>query len=282
MPELPEVETVGRGLSAKLQGQTLTKLELRRDGLRFPFPAKLSSTVKGQRLTRIERRAKYLLIHLSGGGALLLHLGMSGRLLICDHDDGTRHLHDHVIFHMDGGTIVRFNDARRFGLLDYVKNAAHAQQHQLLAHLGPEPLDEGQFTASYLHDALATKRIAIKLAIMDQAVVVGVGNIYASEALYLAKISPLRAANSLTKADCTRLVKCIRLVLDKAIAAGGSSLRDYVQASGELGYFQHQFAVYDRAGQACPDCSCSLKKTGGIQRISQGGRSTFWCPQQQK
>lgn len=282
MPELPEVETVGRGLSAKLLGRTLTKLELRRDGLRFPFPPKLSAHVKGQRIERIERRAKYLLIHLSNRAALLLHLGMSGRLLICDHDDGSRHQHDHVIFHFDNGMIVRFNDARRFGVLDYVPPATNPLSHKLLAKLGPEPLDDLQFTSTYLHLALSSKRIAIKLAIMDQAVVVGVGNIYASEALYLAKISPLRPANSLSKADCTRLVKGIRSVLEKAIAAGGSSLRDYVQTSGELGYFQHQFAVYDRAGEGCPNCTCALKKTGGVQRLTQGGRSTFWCPLQQK
>lgn len=281
MPELPEVETVCRGLAKSITGKTLARLELRRKGLRFPFPKGLAQQTEGRRITAIRRRAKYILIDLAGGDTLIAHLGMSGRMVIADAAEKyTPEKHDHVIFHLkDGGRVV-FNDARRFGVLD-IAPTADIEQTRHFAHLGPEPLDAA-FSAAYLQAALALRKTAVKIAIMDQELVVGVGNIYAAEALFESRIDPARPAQSLSGAEVRKLWAAIRKVLEKAIAAGGSSIRDYVQSDGELGYFQHQWAVYDKEGQKCRGCTCPLQKTGGIKRITQGGRSTFYCPSRQK
>lgn len=281
MPELPEVETVCRGLAKALTGCTLARLELRRRGLRFPFPRGLAQKCAQQRITAIRRRAKYILVDLSGGDTLIAHLGMSGRMVIVGRDEKHRaEKHDHVIFHFTDGTRVVFNDARRFGVLDIAAQKDLARSRHF-AHLGPEPLGD-DFTPAYLAARLANKKTAIKIALMDQALVVGVGNIYAAEALFEARIDPARAAMTLSSSEIKKLWAAIRKVLDKAIAAGGSSIRDYVQSDGELGYFQHQWAVYDKEGQKCRGCTCPLPKTGGIKRITQGGRSTFYCPARQK
>jgi formamidopyrimidine-DNA glycosylase len=274
MPELPEVETVCRGLARVLTGASFTKITLRRKDLRFPLPPRLEALLKNQKITALERRAKYILMHFAHGKSLLLHLGMSGRMVM---DDGTEPLqkHDHVVFLTDKGLRVRFNDARRFGMMDVVDSNA-AQEHKLLRHLGAEPFAEN-FTGAYLHEKLKGKKTAVKLAIMDQEVVVGVGNIYASEALYDAGISPLRAGGKITKAEAARLVADIRKVLQRSIEKGGSTLRDYVQADGGLGYFQHEFAVYGRTGESCKRCGKPC-----ITRIQQGGRSTFFCAKTQK
>jgi formamidopyrimidine-DNA glycosylase len=270
MPELPEVETTLRGLEKVLLNRTLLSVEIRRKDLRFPLPADMHKTLIHQRITSMERRAKYMLVHFAHGQTLLIHLGMSGRMTI---DDGVEPLapHDHVIFKTDGGQRIRYNDARRFGMMDIVATAKTAQ-HKLLKNLGVEPLGHA-FTAATLHTKIQNKKIAIKLAIMDQAVVVGVGNIYASEALYGAGINPMRSANTLNQNECKKLVSAIQSVLKRAIEKGGSTLRDYVQSDGELGYFQHEFAVYGRSGLPCKNCTCE----GGIQKITQGGRSTFFC-----
>jgi len=276
MPELPEVETTGRGLTANLLGRTLTSLEQRRKDLRHPIPMRLQEQLSGAKLIAVDRRAKYLLLRFSNQRTLLVHLGMSGRLVIDDHDDGARGPHDHLVFHFSGGKIVRFNDARRFGCVDLLTTGTEAT-HKLLRDIGPEPL-ERSFTPKVLHTACAGRQTAIKLALLDQHIVAGIGNIYACEALYLAGINPKRAAGSISLEEFKRLVPAIKKVLKAAIDAGGSSLRDYVQTSGELGVYQNNFAVYDREGQACPDCTCHE----GVQRFTQGGRSTFWCRSKQR
>jgi formamidopyrimidine-DNA glycosylase len=275
MPELPEVETVRRGLALRMTGRQIVRAELRRPDLRRPFPPMLAERLDGARIGVLTRRGKYILMELDDSGTLLLHLGMSGRITMGSGD--TPHApHDHVILTLDDGTVVRFNDARRFGLIDYIQRGAEAA-HPLLAGMGPEPLESG-FDARYLRSALAGKMTPIKSALLDQRVVAGLGNIYVCEALYRARLSPRRLAATVGGQRAARLVEAIRSVLDEAIAAGGSSLRDYVQTNGELGYFQHRWAVYGKEGEPCPDCTCAL----GVQRITQAGRSTFFCSKHQR
>lgn len=279
MPELPEVETVCRGLAQSLNGLRISHVDVRSKGLRQPFLPHLASNLQGRTLHSVTRRAKYILMNLDDEQTLILHLGMSGRAVI-ERGEFQPQKHDHLILTFAKGLALRLNDARRFGLCGLAKTDT-LPQHPWLIKLGPEPFDS-MFTGAWLHSQLATRSTAIKLAIMDQNLLVGVGNIYASEALFDSGISPLRPANSLSRKECANLVASIQKVLTAAIAAGGSSLRDYVQSDGELGYFQTQFAVYDRAGQPCPTCTCSIKKTGGIQKITQGGRSTYYCGKKQK
>ena len=277
MPELPEVETVRRGLAVRLEGRRLVKVEQRRHDLRWPLPEGFAARLTGRRVERIARRAKYLLFELDGPDTLIGHLGMSGRLYLAPPGAvAAAGPHDHLRFHTEEGWLLTFQDARRFGMMDLWPSDRLAE-HKLLRDLGPEPLSNG-FNGPSLSDALAGKRTPIKAALLDQKVVAGLGNIYVSEALYHAGVSPKRLAASVAGARAERLVPAIKQVLERAIAAGGSSLRDYVQASGELGYFQHQFAVYDREGERCPECSCK----SGIRRLVQAGRSTFYCPARQK
>lgn len=277
MPELPEVETIVRGLAARLAGRRLARLELHREDLRAPIPKGLRRKVEGRRIERVARRAKYILVHLEGGGVLLLHLGMSGRLVLVDPGDrSAREAHDHVVIILDDGTRIRFNDPRRFGILDFTQENA-LDRHPLLARLGPEPLGNG-FNGESLAKALAGKRLPIKAALLDQQLVAGLGNIYVCESLFEAGISPRRVAATVTGERAERLVDAIRDVLRRAITAGGSSIRDYVQASGELGYFQHHWAVYGREGERCPGCDCAA----GIRRIVQSNRSTFYCAKRQR
>jgi formamidopyrimidine-DNA glycosylase len=275
MPELPEVETVRRGLALKMNGRRIMRAELRRLDLRRPFPAALAARLDGARIGEIGRRGKYILIELDTDGLLLLHLGMSGRVTASSGDlpDAP---HDHVVLTLDDGTVIRFNDARRFGLLDYLKRG-EAAQHPLLSGLGPEPL-EPEFDGAYLAAALAGKMTPIKSALLDQRIVAGLGNIYVCEALFRAGISPRRRAASIGRGRVDRLVAGIKSVLTEAIEAGGSSIRDYVQADGELGYFQHRWAVYGHEGDPCPGCDCG----GGVRRIVQSGRSTFFCAKRQR
>jgi formamidopyrimidine-DNA glycosylase len=275
MPELPEVETVRRGLALKISGRRIVRAELRRPDLRRPFPSALAERLDGARIGALGRRGKYILIELDSDGLLLLHLGMSGRLTV-----GSAALpvapHDHVVLMLDDGTVVRFNDPRRFGLVDYLNRGDEAQ-HPLLAGLGPEPLDPG-FDGAYLGTALAGKVTPIKAALLDQRIVAGLGNIYACEALFRAGVSPRRLARSIGPARAARLAAAIKMVLTEAIAAGGSSLRDYVQADGALGYFQHHWTVYGHEGDPCPGCDCG----GAVRRIVQSGRSTFFCAKRQR
>lgn len=277
MPELPEVETVRRGLLPHLQGQRIVRAEARRPDLRWPLPVDLVQVLTGARVTDLRRRSKYLLADLDRGGTLLMHLGMSGRLLVegaglsgFHRDPAILPRHDHVVLVTAAGTTITFNDARRFGMVDLIREG---EAHPLLGHLGPEPLGE-DFTPASLATAFGGRRVPVKQALLDQKIVAGLGNIYVSEALHRAGIDPRRAAGRIGAARLSALVGHIRDVLTDAIAAGGSSLRDHRQASGELGYFQHSFRVYDRAGQPCPRPGCG----GLIRRIVQSGRSSFYCP----
>lgn len=282
MPELPEVETVRRGLAPVMEGARLERLELRRDGLRWPFPSGMADRVGGQMIHRLRRRSKYLLMDI-GPDVVLVHLGMSGRMTVSGAPLGAFHRphaapekHDHVIFHLGGGARVTFNDPRRFGALD-VFSAAQEPNHKLLRHLGPEPLGNG-FNAEILALRLAGRRSPIKTALLDQRIVAGLGNIYVCEALYQAGIHPERPAGRISAARIGKLSTAIRDVLLEAIDAGGSSLRDHRQASGDLGYFQHRFRVYDREHQPCQTTKCG----GTITRIVQSGRSSFYCPRCQR
>jgi formamidopyrimidine-DNA glycosylase len=273
MPELPEVETVVRGLRPKLEGQRLDRVEQRRPDLRFPLPQNFAKRLTGRRVERIVRRAKYMLLHLDDGSVLLCHLGMSGRMTIVEQVPGAERLpldrHDHVIFTTGAGTEIRYNDARRFGIMDLIAEAALAA-HPLLRALGPEPLGN-DFNGPALAAALKGKRTPIKAALLDQQVVAGLGNIYVCEALFFAGLSPRRLAYTVQGNRTEKLAAAVRQVLTRAIEAGGSSLRDYVQANGELGYFQHEWAVYGREGEACRGCGAAIK------RLVQSGRSTFHC-----
>lgn len=266
MPELPEVETTMRALARRLEGRRFASVEQRRADLRFPLPERLKERLAGRGLAGFARRAKYIQLLLDDGNTLLLHLGMSGRLLFDGPPAGP---HEHLTFHFDDGTVLRFVDPRRFGMLD-LWPTADLGAHRWLAHLGLEPL-ANSFDGRALLARLAGRQVALKVAIMDQRHVVGVGNIYASESLFRAGLSPLRLAATLGPTRAGRLAAAIREVLLDAIDAGGSSLRDYVQSNGELGNFQTMFRVYDRAGQPCPSCG------GTVARLTQGGRATFFC-----
>lgn len=277
LPELPEVETVRRGLLPHMEGQRIARAEVRRPDLRWPLPPDLVQVLTGARVTALRRRSKYLLLDLDRGGTLLMHLGMSGRLLVEDiglagfhRDPAVLSRHDHVVLVTESGITITFNDARRFGMVDLLHEG---ESHRLLQNLGPEPFDDS-FDTSYLRDKLSGRRLPVKQALLDQKIVAGLGNIYVSEALHRAGIDPRRAAGRIGEARIADLVEHIRDVLTDAIAAGGSSLRDHRQASGELGYFQHSFRTYDREGDPCPKQNCG----GVIRRIVQSGRSTFFCP----
>lgn len=279
MPELPEVETVRRGLQPHLEGRRIARLSLNRDGLRWKFPPDLVQTATGATVTGLRRRSKYVLLDLDREASILIHLGMSGRMLIEDAGVGDFHRdpsilprHDHVVFETDEGTRITLNDARRFGMVDLIRGNS-----PLLDVLGPEPL-ENSFTGAVLSAAFEGRRAPVKAALLDQGVVAGLGNIYVSESLHRAGIDPRCAAGRIGRARLDALVGHIRDVLSEAIAAGGSSLRDHRQATGELGYFQHSFRVYDREGAPCPRPGC----TGTIHRIVQSGRSSFWCPSCQR
>jgi formamidopyrimidine-DNA glycosylase len=279
MPELPEVETVRRGLLPVMEGALIARAEVNRPDLRWPLPSGMAERLTGKRITALRRRSKYLLADLDSGETLLIHLGMSGRMLISGavlgqfhHDHPAPQKHDHVVLHMDGGARVTFNDARRFGAMDLMPTGI-AMEHPLLAGLGPEPFGN-EFSESYLAARLKGRRTPIKAALLDQAVVAGLGNIYVAETLYRAHVSPLRLAGDLTSRSISLIVQAIREVLAEAIEAGGSSLRDFRQANGELGYFSKHFQVYDREGQPCETPGCR----GTVTRSVQSGRSTFWCP----
>lgn len=278
MPELPEVETVCRGLAPFLEGHRLNRVDQRRKGLRFPFPRGFAKRLTGRRVVTLRRRAKYILGHMDDGTVLIIHLGMSGRMTITQPGQNAPEpgKHDHVVFETDEGAVIMFNDVRRFGVMT-LEAEDKLDLHPLLKDIGPEPLGN-EFSAAYFSQVLKGKKTPIKSALLDQKVVAGVGNIYACEALYRAGISPKRLAASVAGARAERLVPAVRDVLSEAIAKGGSTLRDYVQTDGELGYFQHEFAVYGREGEPCPGCDCNKS----VQRIVQSGRSTFYCAKRQR
>jgi formamidopyrimidine-DNA glycosylase len=291
MPELPEVEIVRRGLEPVLAGQRFVRVETRRRDLRFPFPPRFSERLEGNTVTRLDRRAKYLLAVLSSGEVLVMHLGMTGRFTVRSRAAKEPYLlgdfefegraeakHDHVVFHMSNGAAITYNDARRFGFMLLVSQAK-IDAHPLFKGLGVEPLGP-MLTASYLADRAAGRRSDLKAFLMDQRIVAGLGNIYVCEALFRAGLAPARRTSALAKKNgapapsADRLVRAIRAVLEGAIAAGGSTLRDYRKADGSRGGFQHAFSVYGREGAPCVRPGCR----GIVRRSIQGGRSSFYCP----
>jgi formamidopyrimidine-DNA glycosylase len=267
MPELPEVETTRRGIAGAVTGQTITNVTIRDRRLRWRIPADFETSVAGRRILSVERRAKYLLLR-TDGGTLLIHLGMSGSLRVLAGESPAR-LHDHVELGLGNGMLLRFNDPRRFGSFHFV--TGEVAEHPLLASLGPEPLAE-DFTGELLFRRSRRRRVAVKQFIMDSHVVVGVGNIYASEALFRAGIRPGRGAGRLSRDDCRRLAEAIRAVLASAIDSGGTTLRDYVNAEGLPGYFRQRLFVYERRDEPCRRCASAIRA-----RV-QGGRATYWCP----
>jgi len=291
MPELPEVETVRRGLAPALVNHALVRVETRRGDLRVPFPPRFSERLTGRRVLGLARRAKYLLAELDKGETLVMHLGMSGRFTLHSPRHAEKHVrvrhrtpedgsgrgpHDHVVMETEQGTRIVYTDHRRFGLMTLIATD-ELPRHPLFKGLGPEPLDP-KFTPKSLSAALKDKRTPIKAALVDQGIVSGIGNIYACEALFRAGISPRRRAAAVAGPRTARLVRAIKEVLREAIKAGGSTLRDYAHADGELGEFQHAFQVYQRGGEPCPRKGCK----GTIKRLVQTGRSTWYCPSCQR
>ena len=282
MPELPEVETVRRGLAPVMEGRRLARVIQRRPDLRWPLPERFAERLTGRRVLALGRRSKYLLVALDGpdgGETLIVHLGMSGRMLVEDgvlgdfaHSAGGDGKHDHVVFEIEGGARVTFNDARRFGAMDLWPTAA-LDAHRLLAALGPEPLGNG-FGGAHLAERFAGRTTSVKAALLDQRNVAGLGNIYVCEALHRAGISPKRRAGSIGRPRVEALAAAVRETLEDAIRAGGSSLRDYRQADGELGYFRHAFRVYGREAAPCLREGCR----GVVRRVVQSARSSFFCP----
>jgi formamidopyrimidine-DNA glycosylase len=279
MPELPEVETVMRGLQSRLQGQRIISAVARRHDLRWPIPERLSEALMGTTVTGFRRRGKYILMQLNTGFSILFHLGMSGRMVLTSSRSNAQTPHEHLVLAFDEGWQLGFIDPRRFGSVDLMSTDLE-NRHRLLADLGPEPLEDS-FTAPLLATALVGKRTSIKAALLDQTTVAGLGNIYICEALFRARISPLRSAHTILGARADRLVSTIKATLNEAIAAGGSSLRDYVQPDGELGYFQNAWKAYGREGEPCERCP-GPPVCAGLRRIVQAGRSTFYCPRTQR
>ena len=279
MPELPEVETVMRGLQQRLEGRTIVRATAHRPDLRWPLPEGLEQRLTGARVTSFRRRAKYILMRLDGGDSVLLHLGMSGRIVLSPVRPNMPTPHEHLVLETDDGWRMGFVDPRRFGSVHLVPTAQE-DAHKLLAELGPEPLDP-TFTPARLTAALMGKRTPIKAALLDQKVVAGLGNIYVCEALFRSRLSPLRLAYTIPGTRAARLVPAIKETLQEAIAAGGSSLRDYVQPDGELGYFQNAWKVYGREAEACERCP-GRPACPGIRRVTQSARSTFYCPRSQR
>jgi formamidopyrimidine-DNA glycosylase len=281
MPELPEVETVRRGLLSAMEGKRILRVETRRKDLRFPFPENFNQRIEGARITRLGRRAKYLVGELSNGEALIMHLGMTGRFTVMGKKPGKFHhaaiedeKHDHVVFDMQGGARVVFNDARRFGFMDLwpLDDLGH---YAPFDGMGPEPISN-EFSGAYLEEAFEGKKTPVKSALLDQYVVAGLGNIYVCEALFRSGISPKKLAGSIKRDKLERLAVEIRKVIEEAIDAGGSTISDFGTPDGELGYFQHRFQIYDREGEPCVTC------TKPVKRLVQSGRSTFFCSTCQK
>ncbi len=293
MPELPEVETVRRGLEPVMTGQRITRVEQRRPDLRFPFPSRFQERLEGQSILSLGRRAKYLLVDLGSGDVLIMHLGMSGRFTIIDpaheqtpgvfhHQAGGSSVHDHVVFHLESGARIIYNDPRRFGFMDLVPRAS-LESCRHFKSMGIEPLGN-ELDGDRIRALFEDKKAPLKAALLDQSLIAGLGNIYVCEALYRSGLSPKRRAGTLSskrsamKDKTDDLAQIIRDVLTEAVDAGGSSLRDFAQTDGSLGYFQHRFRVYDREGEPCLTKACA----GTIKRLVQSGRSTFYCPKCQK
>lgn len=277
MPELPEVEIVCQGLTPAITGKTIISLKQNRPDLRVPFPDDFAKKVQGSKITAVKRRAKYIQIILDNQWIMIIHLGMSGVVKIikpCDIYEKKKH--DHLSIDLDDGTIIALNDPRRFGMVLLIKEN-EINKHKNFKHIGPEPFSN-EFNDKYLYDQLKNKTGSIKNSLLDQSIIAGLGNIYVCEVLYQTSISPLRKSNKITKKECENLVPAIIDTLKKAIQAGGSTLKDYKHTDGKLGYFQHQFCVYGKEKEKCPDCTCNEY----IIRVNQSGRSSFYCAKKQK
>lgn len=279
MPELPEVETIKNALSLAVSGAVISKAEVLCDRFREQIPSDFADKINGATILQFRRIGKYMIVDLNNRLSLIWHLGMSGRVKICQNESYVLQKHDHVVLTTDKGIIV-FNDARRFGMLTYCPTD-DLSQNRYIRKIGADPFAP-EVSGKYLFEHLRRKTEAVKVALLDQSVICGIGNIYASEALYDARILPTREACSLSPAECQKLVESIRNVLQKAIKAGGSTLKDYRRPDGGMGYFQNEHCVYNQTGKPCPHCTCDLNKTGGIRKIVLGGRSTFYCDTLQK
>ena len=279
MPELPEVETIKNTVAAAIDGATIRSATVLQPRLREMVPADFAKRIRNARISSLRRIAKYMLIDLNNGLTIIWHFGMSGKIRIESVLPTPLEKHDHVIIETDKGILI-YNDARRFGLVALCESDKLAQHH-CFAHVGLDPWD-ANLTAKYLLEKLAKRKCAIKLSLLDQEIICGIGNIYASEILYRSRIRPERKSESITATEAKKIIEQTRIVLEAAIAAGGSTIHDYRRPDGDIGYFQQQHCVYDKTGKRCPDCKCDIAKTGGIQKIVQGGRSTFYCPVLQK
>lgn len=279
MPELPEVETIKNALLKTIDKANIISVSIFNNRFRKIIPDDFAKKVQGNKIINISRQAKYLLLSLENGLTIIWHLGMSGKVKICDKLPEKLEKHDHVIFETDKCFLI-YNDARRFGMLDVVETKNLAA-NPIFAHIGVDPFD-AKLDGLFLFNKLKNKKIPIKVALLDQKIINGIGNIYASEALFDARINPIRMSDKLKLKECEKLVDSIRKILQKAIAAGGSSIHDYKKPDGSLGYFQNMHCVYNKTGQKCPECTCNIAQTGGIKKIVQAGRSTFYCSVKQK
>ena len=279
MPELPEVETIKEALKKSVTGAKIKSVAVRNRNFREKIPDDFENVVSNGIIKNIRRLAKYAIMDLDNGYSIIWHFGMSGKVKILESNIDNFDKHDHVIFTTSKGILI-YNDTRRFGLITYIKTDK-INLHRLFSHIGIDPFDNN-FNQDYLYDKLKNKKTPIKLSLLDQKIINGIGNIYASEALYEARISPFRESSSLTKKELSTLIKAIKDTLNKAIKAGGSTLRDYRKPDGSTGYFQNKHCVYNKTGQRCPNCTCQIDKTGGIAKAIQGGRSTFYCKTLQK
>ena len=279
MPELPEVETIKEALKKSIEGDKIESVIIRNRQFRELIPADFEKVVLNALIVKVYRNAKYLILELDNNYSIIWHLGMSGKVKIHESSPESYEKHDHVTIKTNNGYIT-YNDARRFGLITYCESDKICQ-HKLFANIGIDPFSQN-LTADYLKNKLSNKKNPIKVALLDQSIINGIGNIYASEALYDSKISPLRESNSLNLVELENLITSVRKILQKAIKAGGSTLKDYRKPDGSMGYFQNSHCVYDKEGMRCPNCTCDIDKTKGIKRIVQGGRSTFYCETQQK
>lgn len=279
MPELPEVETVKNGIEKFIGKATIVDVAVRNRKFRAPVPADTESKIAGAKINRYRRIGKYIVIDLSNSLSIVWHLGMSGRIKTFANVPDVLEKHDHIVLQTNNGCLV-YNDPRRFGLFLYAPTDK-LSEFKCLRNMGKDPFDE-DLSEKYLHEKFKNKKIPVKTALLDQSIVNGIGNIYASEILYMSKISPLRESDKISLIECRKIIQNTRIVLQKAIDNGGSTLRDYHKPDGSLGYFQNLHCVYNKTGQRCPNCVCDIKNTGGIHKTVQSGRSTFYCPTLQK
>lgn len=279
MPELPEVETIKNTVARAVNDAVILRAAVRQPKLRESVPADFDKQIRGTKIINLRRIAKYMLVDLDNGLTIIWHFGMSGKIRIESAVPNPPQKHDHIIIETDKAVLI-YNDARRFGLI-LLCESEKLKQHHCFKHIGPDPWEKN-LTPEYLLKKLANRKCAIKLSLLNQEIICGIGNIYASEILYRARIRPDRSSESITLKESAAIIKQTRIVLQEAIAAGGSTIHNYQRPDGDIGYFQEHHCVYDKTGQPCPDCCCNIDKTGGIKRIVQGGRSTFYCPILQK